>query len=253
MKEGRDFALVFQINEHYKDLKEDMKSIFSLEDFVKGQSIRRAILFDFLQIGELFNHLSSSFIKAFNNKHSTDLIDIRNRIVHGYGKIKDSIIYGTITKDFDVFIESLNCFAKNYYFHKVQSLIGTKVPIIMEEQGNSGLLHYKVGYTEIMTTLDGYFQKTINVDDVNPVHRMLCYVIGVMRLGDEMYLLTSSDKEKRISGKKEKQIEDEYDCVIVDAALEEYEKNPKTYSMEEIIKKLDYVDMFKQNNKKKED
>ena len=238
MKEGRDFALVFQINEHYKDLKDDMMHISSLEDFINGQSIRRAILFDFLQIGELFNHLSPSFIKGFNNKHSTDLIDIRNRIVHGYGKIKDSIIYGTITKEFDDFIENLNCFAKDYYFQQVRALIGTKVSIFMDKTNNRDLYHYKVGYTEVLTTLDGYFQKIINVDDKDSDYQKLCYVIKVMRLGEEIYLLTSSDKEKRISEEKEEQIEDEYDCVVADAALQEYEKNPKNYSLDELTKKL---------------
>lgn len=34
-------------------------------------------------------------------------------------------------------------------------------------------------------------------------------------------------------------IEEEYDIAIADAALREYEKNPKTYSLEELKKELD--------------
>ena len=34
-------------------------------------------------------------------------------------------------------------------------------------------------------------------------------------------------------------IEDEYDIALADAALREYEKNPKTYTLEELMKELD--------------
>ncbi len=33
-------------------------------------------------------------------------------------------------------------------------------------------------------------------------------------------------------------IEDEYDIALADAALREYEKNPKTYTLEELMKEL---------------
>ena len=33
-------------------------------------------------------------------------------------------------------------------------------------------------------------------------------------------------------------IEDEYDIALADAALREYEKNPKTYTLEEVMKEL---------------
>ena len=46
---------------------------------------------------------------------------------------------------------------------------------------------------------------------------------------------TLSDAIKRAYFEK---IEDEYDIVLADAALREYEKNPKTYTHEEIKKML---------------
>ena len=33
-------------------------------------------------------------------------------------------------------------------------------------------------------------------------------------------------------------IEEEYDIALADAALKEYEKNPKTYTLEELMKEL---------------
>ena len=34
-------------------------------------------------------------------------------------------------------------------------------------------------------------------------------------------------------------IEEEYDIALADAALREYEKNPKTYTLDELMKELD--------------
>ena len=36
-----------------------------------------------------------------------------------------------------------------------------------------------------------------------------------------------------------KLIEEEYDITLADAALREYEKNPKTYTLDELMKELD--------------
>ena len=46
---------------------------------------------------------------------------------------------------------------------------------------------------------------------------------------------TLSDAIKRAYFEK---IEDEYDIALADAALREYEKNPKTYTLEEVMKEF---------------
>lgn len=96
MKKSRNSYVIFRINTHFKDLLDDLSGINTPDEFSNSNIIRRAILFDFLQIGELFNHLSKDFIKEFNNKHSPDLIGIRNRIVHRYASLKDDILFSTI-------------------------------------------------------------------------------------------------------------------------------------------------------------
>ncbi|MBO4856822.1 MAG: toxin-antitoxin system protein [Bacilli bacterium] len=47
--------------------------------------------------------------------------------------------------------------------------------------------------------------------------------------------LSLNDAIKRVFFEK---IEDEYDAAIADVAMEKYEKNPKTYSLDELIKSL---------------
>ena len=47
--------------------------------------------------------------------------------------------------------------------------------------------------------------------------------------------ITLSEAIKRAYFEK---IEDEFDIALADAALNEYEKNPKTYSLQELMKEL---------------
>ena len=93
MKEDRDFVIVSHINEHYSDLKNDLDTLDSHVMFSNSKDKRRAILFDFLQMGELTNQLSKSFFNNFNNNGAIRLIAIRNRIVHGYSTIRDDLIF----------------------------------------------------------------------------------------------------------------------------------------------------------------
>ena len=73
-KEEYDFVIIHRINEHYVDLNTDISNINSLELYINQKEKRRAILFDFLQIGKLVNQLSESFISSFNNKHTHHIV-----------------------------------------------------------------------------------------------------------------------------------------------------------------------------------
>ena len=81
MKESRDFSCVKIINDHFNDLRSDLILINSCDEF-KRSKYKRGIMFDFLQIGELVNRLSDTFLNNFNNKNVKHVISIRNKIVH---------------------------------------------------------------------------------------------------------------------------------------------------------------------------
>ena len=51
----------------------------------------------------------------------------------------------------------------------------------------------------------------------------------------KLHGLSLSEAIKRAYFEK---IEDEYDIALADAALREYEKNPKTYTLEELMKEF---------------
>ena len=190
MKEGRDFAIVNKINNHFNDLNEDLKVINSFEDFVNNKERRRAILFDFLQIGELTNQLSKKFKTEFNNKNAFRLIAIRNRMVHGYSTIRDDIIYNTLKNQLSDFINELNCFARLYYSEQLKKLVGKKVKVIVDRpigyihEGIKYQLNY--GYIESITALDGEFQDAYIIDTDEQLNEYTGIAIGIIRREEDI-------------------------------------------------------------------
>ena len=191
MKEGRDFAIVHHINNHFNDLKDDLTSIDSFNDFVKNKERRRAILFDFLQIGELTNQLSKSFKEAFNNKDAERLIAIRNRIVHGYSTIRDDIIFNTLKNQLSSFINELNSFSHHYYQEQLKKLVGKKVKVFIDRP--IGFVHKNIvysvnyGYIESLTALDGEFQDAYVIDESNEITEPVYgYVTAIIQRTDDI-------------------------------------------------------------------
>ncbi len=86
------------------DIKESIKSIESYlgdkRDFNVYQSnkmLRRAIEREFEIIGEAMSRIEKLDNKI-NITTKKQIISMRNRVIHGYDKIDDAIIWGTIIK-----------------------------------------------------------------------------------------------------------------------------------------------------------
>lgn len=190
MKEGRDFSIVNKINNHFNDLSEDLEVINSFEDFINNKERRRAILFDFLQIGELTNQLSKKFKTEFNNKNAFRLIAIRNRIVHGYSTIRDDIIYNTLKKELSIFIDEMNSFSRTYYSEQLKKLVGKKVKVFIDRPigYKHGHITYALnyGYIENITALDGEFQDAYIIDVKEPLNEYVGIVLGIIKREEDI-------------------------------------------------------------------
>jgi len=86
------------------DIKESIKSIESYlgdkRDFNVYQSnkmLRRAVEREFEIIGEAMSRIEKLDNKI-NITTKKQIISMRNRVIHGYDKIDDAIIWGTIIK-----------------------------------------------------------------------------------------------------------------------------------------------------------
>ena len=203
MKEGRDFSIINKINGHFDDLINDLSSINTFDCFVESKEKRRAILFDFLQIGELTNQLSKKFLKNFNNINTNRLISIRNRIVHGYSTVRDDVIYDTLKNDFPLFIKELNEFARIYYSKIVHGFIGKEVKVIIDRPigyHHKGLVYpINYGYIEELTALDGEFQDAYLLDENESVTKSHGTVIAIVHRYDDVEdkLVVSMNQTKR--------------------------------------------------------
>ena len=201
MKENRDFDYIYHINQHFNDLIEDLNCIDTIDDFVSSKDKRRAILFDFLQIGELANQLSETFKKDFNNNDLVRLISIRNKIVHGYATIRDDIIFTTLKTQLTPFIEELNAFALNRYHQQVNKLLGKRVNITIDRPigyNHDGLIYpINYGYIEDLIALDGEYQDAYLLGINKPINNATGVVIAIIQRKDDIddkLVVSSIDK-----------------------------------------------------------
>ena len=93
-----------EIRKYLHDIKESIESINSYigedinySDYQKNKMLRRAVEREFEIIGEAMNEL----VKIDENISITSkqqIIGMRNRVIHGYDKIDDEIVWGTIVR-----------------------------------------------------------------------------------------------------------------------------------------------------------
>lgn len=76
---------------HTKDISKD--------EFGKNELLLDSIMFRFIQISEHIKKLSITFRNEHSNIPWRDIIGLRNRIVHEYGKVDLGIVYDTVKED----------------------------------------------------------------------------------------------------------------------------------------------------------
>ncbi|HEV7347887.1 DUF86 domain-containing protein [Telluribacter sp.] len=90
------------------DIRESVTSIESylgdkrdFNSYRSNKMLRRAVEREFEIIGEALNRIDKidSSVSISNKKQ---IISMRNRVIHGYDKIDDEIIWGTITRHLPV-------------------------------------------------------------------------------------------------------------------------------------------------------
>ena len=72
------------------------------ESFLNSLKDYNAICLEFIQIGEKVNLLPQDFYNQYPDVPWHELYGLRNRIVHGYDKVKKSIVWATIVHDLPV-------------------------------------------------------------------------------------------------------------------------------------------------------
>ena len=93
-----------QIKKYLYDIHEAISSIFSYlgekRDFnlyLDNKMLRRAVEREFEIIGEAMNRIHKKD-PDISVAYKTQIISMRNRVIHGYDKIDDGIVWGVIIK-----------------------------------------------------------------------------------------------------------------------------------------------------------
>ena len=96
------------INKFLYDIQEAIESIESYIDEIKdfniyksNKMIRRAVEREFEIIGEALNSIDK-LNPQISISSKSQIIGMRNRIIHGYDKIDDEIVWGTIIRHLPV-------------------------------------------------------------------------------------------------------------------------------------------------------
>lgn len=88
---------LFDIEQSIADVELFMAPIKSYEEFEKSKLVRRAIEREIEIIGEAMNRILAidNSIKISNARQ---IVDTRNKIIHGYDEVDDIVIYGIVRK-----------------------------------------------------------------------------------------------------------------------------------------------------------
>ena len=99
MKQSNDYkSTLVRILQNISNI-ENLLQTTTEESFLNDLKDFNAICLEFIQIGEKVNDLPPSFYDSYPDIPWHELYGLRNRIVHGYEKVKKSIIWATIQQD----------------------------------------------------------------------------------------------------------------------------------------------------------
>ena len=104
----KDKHYVEHILKHYSELQIELSQINNdFDAFQNSTFYRKAILFDLLQIGELFNGLSDGTKNQFSKEDCRGIVDTRNYVAHGYIQLKDKSIWKTLYEELPPLVAKL--------------------------------------------------------------------------------------------------------------------------------------------------
>lgn len=107
---SRDLSILLNMRKYCRYIKENLSKIENgVEEFKITPLYRDSISMEIQQIWELSKELSEDFIKKINSEMPwVQIKGMRNRFVHGYGKMDFEKIYNTAITDIPTLYEFLN-------------------------------------------------------------------------------------------------------------------------------------------------
>jgi len=98
----RDRKAIERVIHHIELINQYMKPISTLDDFNNNSIIQDAVVFNFLQIGEITKtRISDELKKQCSTIPWNKLYGFRNRLVHDYTSIILNVVFDVIVEDLE--------------------------------------------------------------------------------------------------------------------------------------------------------
>ena len=183
---NRDFLYINRIKEHAYSALTCFSSI-TIEEFQdKDSNLRKSILFDLFQVGELVSKLSKELELSIDKADFVGIINVRNHIVHGYSNLNNDIIVRCLQSELSPFIEKLERNALIIYKEQIRNLMDKKVEVLVDKQSP-----LNIGHLSDINSPEGELQQVIIIDTNEPLYQCMCQVVGILNYDNVLYLLGS--------------------------------------------------------------
>jgi uncharacterized protein with HEPN domain len=103
---------LFDINEAILSIESYLGEKRDFNIYLENKMLRRAVEREFEIIGEAMNRLKK-MTTDISISSQTQIISMRNRVIHGYDKIDDGIIWGTIVRHLPVLKKEIETLLEN--------------------------------------------------------------------------------------------------------------------------------------------
>ena len=104
--EDRDKALLWDMLNYAREARRQAQGL-TLETFVDDVTIRLACERALEIVGEAANHVSQPFRLAHSEVAWSDIIGLRNVLIHGYSKVDHEIIWAVLDEHLPVLMRQL--------------------------------------------------------------------------------------------------------------------------------------------------
>ncbi|KAA6329275.1 hypothetical protein EZS27_021902 [termite gut metagenome] len=97
---------LYDIHESLNSIEDYLGVKRDFNIYIENKMLRRAIEREFEIIGEAMNRINK-LVPDIQISSKQQIISMRNRVIHGYDKIDDGIIWGTIVRHLPVLKEEI--------------------------------------------------------------------------------------------------------------------------------------------------
>jgi uncharacterized protein with HEPN domain len=80
----------------------------NVEDFIDDRDLQHIVTMALINIGESVNSLSDEFIQKHQNIEWSEIVGLRNKVVHNYRGLRMGWIWKNVTKDVPDLLEQVN-------------------------------------------------------------------------------------------------------------------------------------------------